>query len=139
MCAILHLTEVILHEFEEDECEILFDTQVMECNTLHEGRVLIIDIVTLKKKNEICEQNYAAHATYSTKVERMKLEKMLILPKNWTILYLMVRGSQPIVVVLERVKHNTLFFFLMLVINESIEQVGRKKSRCDPLEEQNGR
>ncbi len=39
----------------------------------------------------------------------------------------MVRGSKPIVVVLERVKHNTLSFVLMLVINESIEQVGRKK------------
>ncbi len=30
-------------------------------------------------------------------------------------------------VVLDRVKHNTLFFFVMLVINESIEQVWRKK------------
>ena len=39
----------------------------------------------------------------------------------------MVRGSKPIVVVLERVKHNTLCFFLMIGINESIEQVGRKK------------
>ncbi len=39
----------------------------------------------------------------------------------------MVRGSKPIVVVLERVKHNTLSFVLMLVINKSIEQVGRKK------------
>ncbi len=39
----------------------------------------------------------------------------------------MVRGSQPIMVVLEKVKHNTLFFFLMLVINESIAQVGKKK------------
>ncbi len=39
----------------------------------------------------------------------------------------MVRGSKPIVVVLERVEHNTLSFVLMLVINESIEQVGRKK------------
>ena len=39
----------------------------------------------------------------------------------------MVRGSQSIVVVLEKVKHNTLFFFLMLEINESIEQVGKKK------------
>ncbi len=46
-------TEVILHEFEEDECEIWFDTQVMECNILTEGRVLVIDIVTLKKKREI--------------------------------------------------------------------------------------
>ena len=51
----------------------------------------------------------------------------MILPKKGTILHLMVRGSKPIVVVLERVKHNTLSFFLMLVINESIEQVGRKK------------
>ena len=42
-------TQVILHEFEEDECEIWFDTQVMECNTLTEDRVLVIDIVTLKK------------------------------------------------------------------------------------------
>ncbi len=39
----------------------------------------------------------------------------------------MVRESKPIVAVLERVKHNTLCFFVMLVINESIEQVGRKK------------
>ena len=39
----------------------------------------------------------------------------------------MVIGSKPIVVVLEIVKHNTLFFFLMLVINESIEQVWKKK------------
>ncbi len=62
------MTEVILHELEEDECEIVFDTQVMECNTLSEARVLIIDIVALKEKNEICEQNYAAHATYFTKV-----------------------------------------------------------------------
>ena len=76
------MTEVILHQFEEDECEILFDTQVMECNTLTKVRVLIIDIVALKKKNEICEQNYAAHATYFTEVYRMNLEKMLILPKN---------------------------------------------------------
>ena len=37
MCAILLLTEVILHEFEEYECEIYFDTQVIECNTLTEG------------------------------------------------------------------------------------------------------
>jgi hypothetical protein len=44
--------------------------------------VLIIDIVALKKKNEICEQNYAAHATYFTIDERMNLEKMLILPKK---------------------------------------------------------
>ncbi len=102
--------------------------------------MLIIDIVALKEKNEICEQNYAAHATYSIKVERMNLEKMLILPKKGTILHLMVRGSKPIVVVLERVKHNTSSFFLMLVINESIEQVwNEEKSRCDALEEQNGR
>ncbi len=51
MCAILHLTEVILHEFEEDQCETYSDTQVKECNTLTEVRVLIIDIVALKKKN----------------------------------------------------------------------------------------
>ncbi len=89
----------------------------MKCNTLSEGRVLVIDIVALKEKNEICEQNYAAHATYSPKVERMNLEKMLILPKKGTILHLMVRGSKPIVVVLDRVKHNTLSFFLMLVIH----------------------
>ena len=100
MCAILLLTEVILHEFEEDECEIFFDTQVMECNTLTEGRVLIIEIVALKKKKEICEQKYAAHATYSTQVERMNLKKMWILPKKGTILHLMVRESKPIVVVL---------------------------------------
>ena len=79
---ILRITSVILHHFEEDECEILFDTQVMECNTLTEVRLLVIDIVALMEKNEICEQNYAAHATYSTKVERMNLEKMLILPKK---------------------------------------------------------
>ncbi len=83
MCAILHITEVILHEFEEDEREIFFDTQVIECNTLTEVRVLIIDIVALKETNEICAQNYAAHATYFIKVERMNLEKMLmILPKK---------------------------------------------------------
>jgi hypothetical protein len=111
LCAILHMTEVILHEFVEDEGEISFDTQVMECNTLTEGRVLIIESVALKKKIEICEQNYAAHATYSTKVERMNLGKMLILPKKGTIRHLMVRGSKPIVVVLERVEHNTLSFF----------------------------
>ncbi len=57
----------------------------------------------------------------------MNLGKMLILPKKGTILHLMVRGSKPIVEVLERVEHNTLSFFLMLVKNESIEQVGRKK------------
>ena len=75
------MTEVILHEFEEDEGEIFFDTQVMD-NTLTEGRVLIIEIVALKKKKEICEQNYAAHATYSTKVERINLEK--ICEQNYT-------------------------------------------------------
>ncbi len=47
---ILCTTEVILHHFEEDECEILFDTQVMECNTLTEVIVLVIDIVALRKK-----------------------------------------------------------------------------------------
>ncbi len=62
------MTDVMLHLFQEDDCEIFFDTQVMECNTLSEARVLIIDIVALKGKNEICEQNYAAHATYSPKV-----------------------------------------------------------------------
>ena len=76
------MTDVILHEFEEDECEKVFDTKVMNCNTLTQGRVLITDIVALKEKNEIWEQNYAAHATYSPKVERMNLEKMLILPKK---------------------------------------------------------
>ena len=45
-------TEVILLEFEEDECQIWFDTPVMECNTLTEGLVLVIEIVTLKKKRE---------------------------------------------------------------------------------------
>ena len=71
MCAILQLTEVILHEFEEYECEIFFETRVMECNTLPEGRVLSHVIVTLKKKNEISEQNYAEYAQYYTKIERM--------------------------------------------------------------------
>jgi hypothetical protein len=123
----LHLIHVILHEYEEDECEKVFDTRVMNCNTLTLGRVLFIEIVALKEKNEICEQNYAAHATYSTKVRRKNLIKMLILPKNGTILHQMVIGSKPIVVVLERVKHNTLFFFLMLVIIESIEHFLRKK------------
>ncbi len=85
------MTEVILQKFEEDECEIVFYTKVIECNTPTEVRVLIIDIIALKEKNEICEQNYAAHVTYFVKVERMNLEKMLILPKNWTILHLMVR------------------------------------------------
>ena len=89
--------------------------------------MLIIDIVALKAKNEICEQNYAAHVTYSTKVRRKNLLKILILRKNGTILHQMVIGSKPIVVVLERVKHNTMFFFLMLVIIESIEQFLRKK------------
>ena len=69
------MTDVMLHLFQEDDCEIFFDTQVMECNTLTEVRVLIIDIVALKEKNEICEQNYAAHATYSTKVRRKNLLK----------------------------------------------------------------
>jgi hypothetical protein len=99
----------------------------MNFNTLTKGRVLSIHIAALKEKNEICEQNYAAHAPYSTKVRRKNLEKMLILPKNGTILHQMVIGSKPIVVVLERVKHNTLFFFLMLVIIESIEHFLRKK------------
>jgi hypothetical protein len=58
----LHVIHVILHEFEEDECEIVLDTRVMNCNTLTLGRVLFIDIVALKGKNEICEQNYPAHA-----------------------------------------------------------------------------
>ncbi len=89
--------------------------------------MLHIDIVALKEKNEICEQNYAAHATYSTKVRRKNLFKMLILPQNGTILHQMVIGSKPIVVVLEREKHNTLFFFLMLVVIESIEQFLKKK------------
>ena len=39
----------------------------------------------------------------------------------------MVIGSKPIVVVLEREKHNTLFFFLMLVVIESIEHFLTKK------------
>ena len=39
----------------------------------------------------------------------------------------MVVGSKQIVVVLQTVKHNTLFFFVMLEINESIEQVVKKK------------
>jgi hypothetical protein len=62
------MTEVILHEFEEDECDNFFDPLVLECNTLTEGRVLIIVIVALKGINEICEQKYEAHATYSTEV-----------------------------------------------------------------------
>ena len=73
--------------------------------------MLNIDIVALTEKNEICEQNYAAHATYSPKVWRKTLKQMLILPKKGTILHVMVIGSKPIVVVLERVKHNTLSFF----------------------------
>ncbi len=64
--AILRTTSVILHHFEEDECEILFDTQVMECNTLTEVIVLVIDIVALKEKNENFQQNYETHATYCT-------------------------------------------------------------------------
>ena len=39
----------------------------------------------------------------------------------------MVIGSKPIVVVLLKVKHNALVFFVMLEINESIEQVVKKK------------
>jgi hypothetical protein len=39
----------------------------------------------------------------------------------------MVIGSKPIVVVLLKVKHNAHFFFVMLEINESIEQVLKKK------------
>ena len=59
MCAILLLTEITLHEFEEYECEIYFDTQVIECNTLTEGWVLIIDIVVLKKKREnVCNTTF---------------------------------------------------------------------------------
>ena len=107
----LHLIHVILHQFSEDECEKVFDTRVMNCNTLTLGRALLIDIVALKEKNEICEQNYAAHVTYSTKVRRKNLLKMLILPQNGTILHQMVIGSKPIVVVLERVKHILCFFF----------------------------
>ena len=34
LCVILHLIHVILHEFEEDECEQVFVTRVMNCNTL---------------------------------------------------------------------------------------------------------
>ena len=41
----------------------------MECNTLSEARVLIIDIVALKEKNEICEQNYAARHILPKSVE----------------------------------------------------------------------
>ena len=77
------MTDVILHEFEEDECEKNFDTKVMNCNTLTQGRVLIIDIVALKAKNEICEQNYAAHATYSTKVRRKNLLKNFDTTQKW--------------------------------------------------------
>jgi hypothetical protein len=80
--AILRTKEVILHHFEEDECEIMFDTQVMECNTLTEVIVLVIDIVALREKIENSKQNYETQATYSTKDERMNLEKMLILPKK---------------------------------------------------------
>ncbi len=71
MCAILHLTEVILHEFEEYECEKFCETRVMECNTLPAGRVLTLDIVALQKKKEMSEQNYAEYAQYYTKIERM--------------------------------------------------------------------
>ncbi len=49
------MKDVILHEFEEDECEKVFDTKVMNSNTLTLGRVLFIDIVALKEKIEICE------------------------------------------------------------------------------------
>jgi hypothetical protein len=73
--------------------------------------VLIIDIVALKKNNVIFHQNYELHATYYTIDDKMSLEKMLILPKKWTILHQKVRGLKPIVVVLERVKHNTPRFF----------------------------
>jgi hypothetical protein len=55
------MTDVILHEFEEDECEKVFDTKDMNCNTLTLGRVLFVDIVALKEKTKISEQNYAAH------------------------------------------------------------------------------
>ncbi len=58
----VHVVHVILHEFEEDECEKGLDTRVMNCNTLTLGRVLFINIVALKEKNKICEQNYPAHA-----------------------------------------------------------------------------
>ena len=40
-------------------------------NTLTEGLVLVIDIVTLKKKKEISEQNYGEYAQYYTNIERM--------------------------------------------------------------------
>ena len=55
------MTDVILHEFVEDECEKFYDIKVMNCNTLTLGRVLFVDIVALKEKTEISEQNYAAH------------------------------------------------------------------------------
>jgi hypothetical protein len=91
------------------------------------GRVLFVDIVALKEKTEISEQNYAAHPWYYTKDQRMNYQKILILRQNGSILHQMVIGSKPIVVVLEREKHNTLFFFLMLVVIESIEHFLTKK------------
>ncbi len=69
--AILRTKVVILHHFEEDECERLCENQVMECNTLTEVAVLVIDIVALRGKNENFKQNYETHATYSTIDERM--------------------------------------------------------------------
>ncbi len=123
----LHLFHVILHVFEEDECEKVLDTRVMNCDTLFLGRALFIDIVSLKGKNEICEQNYAAHPWYYTKVRRMSYQKLLILRQNGSILHQMLIGPKLIVVVLERVKHNTLLFSLMLVIIQSIENFLRKK------------
>ncbi len=190
----LRITCVILDHCVEHEMKKVFHPLIIEqkvFNTLTEGRVLIIDIVTLKKKreivcntpfdrsnttwiwrgwvlnifwysgygvqystigqsvapwhrnieekNEISEQNYAGHAQYSTKIERMNQEKMLILPNNWTILHLMVRVSKPIVVVLERVKHNTLCFFFDVSDKWEYWTSWEEKSRCDALEEQNGR
>jgi uncharacterized cysteine cluster protein YcgN (CxxCxxCC family) len=99
----------------------------MESNTIRNNIVLAIDVVALEKKTEYCHQYYETHATYCTFIERMTVENLLILPSKCVILRLKVIGSQPNVVVLLRGKHNTLSFFLMLVINESIEQVGRKK------------
>ena len=47
----LHLIHVILHAFEEEECEQVFYTRVMNFNTLTKGRVLSIHMAALKEKN----------------------------------------------------------------------------------------
>ena len=98
----LRTTSVILHHFEEDECQILCDTQKMESNTIRNNIVLAIDVVALEKKTEYCHQYYETHATYCTFIERMTVENLLILPSKCVILRLKVIGSQPNAVVLLR-------------------------------------